>query len=172
MNNPIIKILENRSSDDNRPILIGQAPNKNEPGEPLSPDNPSWSGARLARMAGLTADQFRESFFRINILYEPVPSFKVNDITRFEARKLYRSFRVNDRVILLGSAVQKAFAGFLPAMDPIPGQEVILAGNTRNTLYRLNIEYFVIPHPSGVNRIYNDPTNVRIVGEFLRKIVE
>lgn len=165
LQNPVIEVLRDRDEDDFRPILVGQQPQSNDPDEPLDPTNPAWSGARLARMASLSPDLFKASFFRININYMAEEKFRVNEITRARARRIFQVLRDGDRVVLLGSAVEKCFSGLVPPLEPEVEGMIVNSGSTLS-----RVKFFSIPHPSGVNRIYNDPMNVREVGEFLRTL--
>ena len=150
-------------------IIVGQQPSGNDPDEPLSTANPIWSGARLARMANLPGDDFERHFRRVNINYNPEDKFRVNAFTRARAQDLWSVFRANDRVILLGSAVEKCFAGLLPEMHPmIEGQGSQFTFGLAYSGFRVA----VVPHPSGLNRWYNDPSNIIAVGQFLRRCYE
>lgn len=143
-------------------ILVGQQPSSNEPVEPLSALNPIWSGARLARMAGMTPAEFESFFLRVNVNYLGDEPFKVNQLTRARAKDIWVGFHETDRVILLGAAVLKCFRGLVPAslFDSPFETGVTYSG----------MKIAVIPHPSGVNRYYNCPTNVMEVGLFLQQV--
>ena len=166
-NPPLDTLAANTSQD--RVILVGQMPSGNEPDAPLSAQDARWSGGRLARMCGLTPDQFESAFHRVNVCYQRETKFATNEIGRARARRVNTAFRKGDEVVILGSAVEKCFYGLTPRRWRFNDGHV-KHGDFDN--HSRGIEWHVIPHPSGLNRYYNDPTNVRIVGEFLRSLVE
>jgi len=144
-------------------IIVGQQPLGNLPDEPLSAQDPKWSGARLARMAGLTPEEYESHFMRVNVNYTGDETFKVNDITKRKAVEIWRTFREGDRVILLGTSVAKCFTGLIPPELPTSLEPVVKS----STLTKAQVA--VIPHPSGINRMLNDPSVVAEIGEFLQK---
>lgn len=149
-----------RAPDQWNYIIVGQQPSGNHPDNPLATANPIWSGARLARMANLPGDDFENHFLRVNINYEPEDKFRVNEFTRAKAREILKVFRPTDRVILLGSAVAKCFRGLVP--------EKIVTGPFATGETSTGLKVAVVPHPSGLNRWYNDPSNIIAVGHFLQ----
>jgi len=145
-----------------KPLLIGEAPSKNEVTEtPLE----GRVGRRLAELAGLSYAAYLEHFDRVNLLHvrqdTKEKGFEFDlAAAREEAKRLRQSGVLRDRpVVLLGHRVADAFG------------------------VRLTMKYFhgcpsgqggmlwLMPHPSGLNRWYNDPDNVKEASGFLRGLV-
>lgn len=140
-----------------RPVIVGQQP-ASEADEGVSlPIRPGTSGSRLLGMMNLSQEEFERDFIRINVspAYDPdgfTPSYHRHHVTNLlpllEGRK----------VCLLGPAVADAFGLRRSSYDYChffdhPGEWHILL--------------VVIPHPSGLNRLYNDPSMIKRVREVL-----
>lgn len=140
-----------------RPLLIGQAPGRRtDPEEPLS----GRCGARLADLCGVELPEFMERFERVNLLDRfPGKAGKGDKFPIDKARKaaidvlLFNPVR-DRRVVMLGGNVAKAF-GF-PASEPMFWSRVDGAA--------FWVAFF--PHPSGVNRWFNEPSNVSKARRF------
>jgi len=143
-----------------KPLIIGEAPGKH--GDPRTPIE-GRIGARLAEWCGLPFDEFLTTFQRINLLeVQPQDSGKGTDFNVRAAGKVAR-------------AMQYLFE---------PGQVVIVLGKRAGAAFGFtNIEYFqkatlngaavyVVPHPSGVNRWFNEPENELTMIRFMRGIVK
>jgi uracil-DNA glycosylase len=140
-----------------KPLIIGQAPGIGyaERPEPVA----GRCGGRLAALCGLSLDEFLSRFDRENL----VPYFPGRLITgdrfvgRVEARDLAERFRsavVDRRVVVLGFSTATAFRLTHPAF----------------TFARhWGGEFAFCPHPSGVNRWWNDPENLRLAAQFWRR---
>jgi len=144
-----------------KPLIIGQAPGPNtDPAVPLG----GRCGDRLAEICGLELDAFHLLFERVNLLNRfPGKAAKGDlfplDEARYLAGRLLINGDLRDRtVVLLGENVARAF--FLP-----PGTKT-LAWLPGLALERLAIS----PHPSGVNRWWNDSTNLRRARRFWRRL--
>lgn len=146
-----------------RPLLIGQAPGpRSDPGEPLS----GRCGARLAELAGLQPERFLRDFRRVNLIERfPGKSAKGDLFPLDLARKgavqilLTGAFQ-STKVVLLGDNVARAF-GFKPGSYPL--LRFLPTGATR-----LGIAF--CPHPSGVNRWWNEKKNLRAAAKFWREL--
>jgi hypothetical protein len=160
-----------------KPLIIGEAPSKNEyPPSPIA----GRIGKRLAECAGLSLQDFLEHFERRNLL-------EVRQDTKekgfeFDARaaslaadKLWHDGALlTDYPSISGRRDDAVFA---------PGRVVLLLGYRVATAFgAANIyfmkqtlgteaEVYVLPHPSGVNRWWNDPFNAALVTKFMRSIV-
>jgi uracil-DNA glycosylase len=138
-----------------RPLIIGEAPSRTA-GAARALDG--RSGERLARLLGVGLDQLLERFETANLLERwPGPAGRKG--AAFPARMAREAA---ERVRLRGS--------------------VLLAGRRVAAAFRLSAPYFewatlrgarvaVIPHPSGVNRWWNDPANRERAAAFLREVV-
>ena len=143
-----------------KPLIVGEAPGKN--GDPSKPIE-GRVGARLADCCGLTLDEFLAAFERVNLLDEqPQDSGKG---ASFDVRQAGRVTR----------ELEKTFA---------PGQVVLLLGKRVARAFRISCaEYFdwfalnhaqacVVPHPSGVNRWWNEPENELQMRRFMRNVAK
>lgn len=139
-------------------VIVGQQPASYEDeGNPL-PVRPNSTGQRLCQMAGILPTSFENAFIRMNVSprYEPdgfMPEYYRTDVEN------WLPLLEGKRVILLGPAVASAFAIPRDQYDwahwfDHPTEHVLLS---------------VIPHPSGLNRLYNNPELTSMVGSFLRE---
>lgn len=153
-----------------KPLIIGEAPSKNEDvPQPIA----GRVGRRLAECAGLTMEEFLAHFDRVNLLKDRQDTddhgFTFDHArASLEAYKLREKFTRDQIVLLLGWRVARAFS--------VPKR-----WHGRNGL-AVSLEYFVqynigdteariVPHPSGVNRWWNDPANYKQACEFMQNIV-
>lgn len=140
-------------------LLIGEAPSKNEhPPTPLE----GRIGRRLAEYAGISFEDFLERFERMNLLAvrqdTKEKGFEFDaDQARINAMRL--DIAPNRTVVLLGHRVARAFglrnATYFKLYD----------GGQGRSLY-------VIPHPSGVNRWWNDVENQIEAARFMRSLAK
>jgi uracil-DNA glycosylase len=148
--------------NDDKLIIVGQAPGSNG-----SPDRPleGRSARKLAALAGVSEPEFLSKTERVNVLGRfPGKSGKGDKFPMSEARKaasdLALSFRGRS-VILLGGGVRRAFR--------FPGNrlfewETVSAGGSEFLAA-------VVPHPSGVNRWWNEKSNRMMAGRFMRSVM-
>lgn len=142
-------------------VIVGQQPNANDPEDPLAPDNPMWAGYRLMSLAGLTPGEYRDRFQRINLNYEAESKFRVSTPQRHRAMDIFTTVREDDILVILGTAVEKAFKGLLPPLQPCIIQKA-----------HRNVDVVLIPHPSGLNRWWNDPMNTKLAVETLKQVID
>lgn len=154
-----------------RPLLIGQAPSRTATGRAF--DGPNGSGARLSRLLGRP---LLDAVDAINLL-DRWPGKKGKGdafpagTARRAALRLAPSLRNDVRrgrgraVIFVGRGVAAAF-----------GESTRC--NATGRLYCLGwhwsehgFRYAILPHPSAVNRWWNDPKNVARARRFLRAAV-
>lgn len=146
-----------------KPLIIGQAPARGNEGKlPFA----GASGRRLAQLAGVgdDGDVLRHHFELVNLLREyPGKRGKGDDFDRFKAKDAasdlvrvlhYTSPRY---ILLMGHNVARAF-GF------------------RNWNYLENHKivrhvWMVFPHPSGINRWWNEPHNEQRAGRMIREVL-
>lgn len=142
-----------------RPLIVGEAPSRlGDPSKPIT----GKCGAKLAEFAGLTGPEFRRVFARMNLLQRwPGSAGKGTRWDAAEARRLAtearRSRFVGRRtVLLLGWRVAAAFEVRVEGYFV----QACCGGATA----------IVVPHPSGVNRWYNEPANRKRMVRFMRRV--
>lgn len=128
----------------NRPLIVGEAPGKH--GDPSRPCE-GRVGARLAACAGITYDEYLTLFDRVNLLDEQPQdapkgmAFNVK-LAGKVARKMEQAFQVGQIVLILGKRAGSAFG-----LKNVPYFETLALNHAKVT---------IVPHPSGVNRAWND----------------
>ena len=135
-------------------LLIGQAPSRTgDPNTPLL----GRLGNKITSICGLTESEYRRQFDRRNVLPKwPGRNGKGDAFPLNEARKRARRMLpdiTSRRVIFIGKNSARAFgfkANFL----------------TWQTF--ANNRAAILPHPSGINRWWNDPKNRRRAGRFMK----
>lgn len=151
-----------------RTLLIGQAPGpRTDPELPLYPIPSTSTGGRLARLMGLRRWEYLSLFDRMNLLpYHPGRHRRDDKFPMVPARLAARvllPLLAGRRVVLVGRGVAKAFG---------VGSEFHEWGTLRVgkpcavTRCRGTAVVAVVPHPSGRNYWYNDPSNVLVAQEF------
>ncbi len=148
---------------DPRPLLVGMNnPLSRSPDDALVPWPAGCTGHRLYSMlhaaCGATEEEYLTAFERTNLLVGVGWS---DHQARCAAEKLAASGVLSGRkVVALGRGVQKALG--LPWLLPMQTAHVMasIAGTT-------STKFILMPHPSGANRWYNDPENVRRAGAVL-----
>lgn len=140
-----------------RPLIVGEAPNRlGRSDRPIG----GRCGDRLAALSGCSPAAFARAFDRTNVLYAwPGAAGKGAAFPMTAARRRARAIRsrfVRGRmVILLGLRTAAAFGVRVGYFEPVRfGQSDVV----------------VVPHPSGINRWYNDAHNVRRMRAFMRSI--
>lgn len=142
-----------------RTCIVGEAPGANgDPSRPLAAKPGTGAGARLCRIAGMSHDVLSRCFTLRNLL-DAFPGRTRGKGAAFpmkEARAAADAFEVEeDLLVLLGRRVGAAFgvsAGYFKFVDR-GGRRLV-----------------VVPHPSGVNRWYNDEENRRRARKFFREL--
>jgi len=153
-----------------RPLFVGQAPGRVAKRGARAFSGRVGSSARLAKLAGTTVDGFLSRAETVNVLKAwpgksgkgdafPRPAARrgVNEILRSEA------FKRSTRVVFVGQAVWRAFLGPM-VMRPCEWSSVFLRGHCPDVAY--------LPHPSGVNRWYNEPENRDRASAFLKEALD
>lgn len=139
-----------------RPLIIGEAPARTgDPRKPLL----GRCGNRLARLSGLDLQDYARRFARANVLEQWPGKLDKGDAfdlpaARARAAILRRRFRGGRLVVLLGHRTALAFG-------------LRSAYLQRHRVSCANV--VVLPHPSGINRWWNEPENVRRASSFLRR---
>jgi uracil-DNA glycosylase len=137
-----------------KPLVVGEAPGRRG-GPPLAGD----CGQRLADFYGVSLRDFKRTFTCVNLLREwPGSAGKGSRFPLAEAK--VQAERIAARlpwgrvVILLGRRVASAFG--------------VKTDYFRRARIGKCIMVFVVPHPSRVNRWFNDPANVDSMRAFMR----
>jgi len=137
-----------------RVALIGMNnPLSERPGYALWPDPERSTGWRIWKMlesrTGATKADYLRAFHRYNLGKERrFHSENAREYWQEIEQDLYDNF---DTIVLLGAAVRKAAGVILPQ------------------LY-VSRSLIAIPHPSGLNRWYNDPLNKSMVELILEEL--
>lgn len=135
-----------------RATIVGEAPGRRGNRTPL--DGPA--GDRLARLAGMAdRGELLQRFDAVNLLGRwPGSSGKGAAWPRERSRRAARRRPLRGVCVLLGLRVAGAYGlealGFYEWLDT--GRALAVA----------------IPHPSGVNHLYNDPAHRLLAGQALR----
>lgn len=135
-----------------RLVLVGEAPAGS--GSEATPALEGLVGRRLAQMMGVDYAAYIANTTRRNLFETPDEGkFWYTTIARHRAIRLAGDFLDGDWVILLGAKVAAAFsAADLPLYRWTSWQRYQVAR---------------VPHPSGRNRMYNDPAEVERASRFL-----
>jgi uracil-DNA glycosylase len=147
------------SDDGFKIVLVGQAPSRDTDGRaPFS----GKSGQRLERLAGLGSGELQARFALANVLQRWPGSAGKGDLfpmadARRAAPRLLRAL-AGRRVVAVGCAVAKAL-GVASALPDLTWRKFALLDAIA-----------VVPHPSGVNRWWNEPGNRDAAAAFLRSL--
>lgn len=151
-----------------RTWLVGES-NPYGPGREhaLYPYPPGCSGARLCAFLGLTEDEYLARFERRNLLAQAwsLP------LARRAAALLLSEVRGSDRLVFLGMKVAQAFgykfeslARHEAVIVPLSGDTLevtrgftLVGGASLLASARDRVKILIAPHPSGMNRAWNDP---------------
>jgi len=143
-------------------LIVGQGPSKSGLGQEAL-TGLKKSGGALAKLFGLAPEQLHARADCINLLSQWHGKSSKGDkfplkMAQKTAQAILNSWKNYDHIILLGSNVAKAF-GFhqLPLL-------------TWTEIEPCGCKLAIVPHPSGINRWYNDAANKRAATSFLREL--
>lgn len=148
-----------------KPLIIGQAPARGNDDKPAFHGK---SGARLAQLAGVgtTGEDLLYHFDTVNLLPRWPGKVGKGDVFDMKVAKLYAGELIHvlkqeqPRIILLmGRKVRKAMG--------INGHWEYL-----ELIEAWGHKVYIFPHPSGVNRWWNDPLNYIRASMFLTMVAE
>jgi hypothetical protein len=132
-----------------KPLLVGEMnPYGADPAYALYPLPEGASGHRLQVILGLSRDEYLSWFDRCNLLLGG-PRWSAPRAR--EAASLLK----HDRRILLGAKVAAAHGLDLRGHMFQP-----LSLRRENYLYVKDLRVLVLPHPSGLNRLWNESANI------------
>ncbi len=149
-----------------KPVIIGEAPSPSatKPVQPLFPFPAHSTGARLWRMTGLSRPEYIEAFHRMYLLSQYDDRYFESD-ARWAAWNLISSRLLDGRaVVLLGQRVWLAFGGredvepLLWCRGGVPAFRPACVA--------------LVPHPSGLNRWYDDEHQAGAATNFMRLLAE
>ncbi len=142
------------------PLLIGQAPSRTgDPSQPLR----GYCGMKLASLFGISTASYLKRFDRNNLInHYPGKNGKGDFFDLLEARD-----RAIDTTIMIAI---------------IPRPYVLLIGRNVARAFRKNQRYFerfdlhgspayVVPHPSGISRWWNEPGNRAKAQRFFKRLI-
>lgn len=144
-----------------KPLIVGEAPSKNEITErPIE----GRIGKRLAALCGLSLEEFLNHFERVNLLHVRQDTadhgFEFDrEAARASAVQLMAGWKEDRVILLLGHRVADAFGVRREYFVERRYKEFV--GEVR-----------VLPHPSGINRWWNGSANYKDAEAFMRNIVE
>jgi hypothetical protein len=137
-----------------KPLLIGLAPGRIGDGEPLA----GLCGRRLADLCDLDLDAYLARFDRINLYPCQIDRLYLSEARRM-ADRLAERVAAREIAVFLGSDVGRAFLVRSPFFQ-------------WTKLSRDCGDVVVAPHPSGRNRWWNNPANVRRARMFWRNLAK
>jgi hypothetical protein len=164
-------------------VLVGQAPNGSTdgPSRPLT----GTSGRRIAELAGLGyPHEYVRRFGRINLI-ETFPGYRENGNgdgegdafpiveARAGARRIVEEVvrgGGGNELVLLGRGVTRAFRWEPSSWFEETELAVLAKVDGSPTTHSLRLS--VAPHPSGLNRYWNEEENRRLASEFFRERAE
>ena len=138
-------------------LLIGQAPSYN--GNPSAPLSYGPTASKIIKLLGIHERRYFKRFDRINILDYWLGKFSKGD--KFPMREAKRTARIKSyvisgrRILFVGLATARAF-GF----DYAPLRWRKFNGGIAA----------ILPHPSGVNKWWNDPANRKTARRFMSSV--
>lgn len=141
-----------------KPVLVGMNnPRSVAPEFALYPKPKGCTGHRLWQMihvvnANVDGLTYARCFDRRNVVVG-----EWDDKTaRFAADRMKKDFREGSTVVLLGDKVRRVFGL----------EKLLIHPQTID-----GVSYRQIPHPSGMNRFYNDPVCRELVGTLLNELL-
>ena len=161
-------------------LLLGESPAAGTEGRSetwLAPGS-SPSADRLLKFTGYSADTYLDMFDRDNLLhYLPRRSGKGREFTykiaRRQVNRLFGEYWCpGQRIVMLGRRVASAFDWYRwdRVVGPISQSKLEYLKWYRIENRGMLIWAAVVPHPSGVNRWWNDANNRRRARKFFREL--
>jgi len=151
-------------------LLVGQAPSRNRR-PALDASTPGSASSRLLVLLDITRDEYMERFARVNLLdYWPgaLATGKGDKFPIIEAKnsakRILAHYEFPWKILCVGQRVGECFI----AKSRVKYYEWIMCASNFPPAVR---DVAIIPHTSGLNRYWNDPSNVKLAENFLRKKV-
>jgi len=145
--------------------IVGEAPGPRTRADmPFYPYPPNSAAGRLLRYLGWSRSRYLLTFARRNLLDEwPGPTFPVAK-ARHCVPHLVSGLHPRP-MLLMGKGVSAAFG--VTGLDPL---QLTTVRVPHADLGHVDAQVAIVPHTSGRNLWYNDPTNQRAVREFVESI--
>ncbi len=144
-----------------RTWLVGEAPGGR--GDEPAPALEGVAGHALARMTGLSYEDYLDRFERRNVFETPNEGRRWHyPLAQLAAARMAAEFGDDDVVVFLGSRVAHAFG-----MSELPLYKLI---TYHRTIKGDTIVVGRVPHPSGRNRRLNDPLERSKMSAFLKEV--
>jgi len=142
-----------------RGMLIGEAPGpQGDSRLPLFCDPPGCAGDRLRRYAGLSPQDYLGRLRRVNMCRELPWS---SDRARVQRKLIVDWLKCRDN-----------FLNDIPLRVVLLGNKVARMWDLESADFRCGwiegVDVVAIPHPSGLNRVYNDPENELRAGRVVQ----
>ena len=146
-----------------RPLLVGEAnPRGADPRMALYPLPPQCAGGRLCKLLGMSVSVYLATFDRVNLMPTPPRKWSAPEARRAAEHMLVDHPRAFPYV-LLGRKVATAFG-----LKDTPFFQKIDAVGPHGA-YRT---FLVIPHPSGLCQVWNDPATVQVLRRLLNPFIK
>lgn len=147
-------------------LFVGQAPGRRAPRTARAFGGPG-AGSRLAKLCGLTHGEFLSRCRTANLIKGwPGKNGKGDAFPFAVARRgLHRIIKTDlwrdaDRIVFVGQGVARVV---------LPNISTVMVKRPCEWYFS---RFAYLPHPSGVNRWYNDRSNTRRAETFLRALVK
>lgn len=156
-----------------KPILVGiDNPHSNDPRHALAPYPENSSGWRLWMMlhdwCGMSRGEYMKAFDRRNLnpqKFQKLASTTVlNFACTYAMARILGSLGSGSRVVLIGDEVRRSI--------PYLKKQIVHPQVVEDMRSTRGIIFYQIPHPSGRNLIYNDPTMRNLIALLLKDLAD
>lgn len=149
-----------------KPLLVGEAnPYGDSPRRALWPYPPRSAGARLCRnILGLGVRDYLRKFDRVNLCSREWDA-------KLAAETAAGLILTDQPKILMGAKVCRAFCVAFYAFTKLTP---VAVRPIPSTLELVNVDcgaLYIIPHPSGLNRFWNEPASIPMTRKFLAEFL-
>jgi hypothetical protein len=144
-------------------LLIGQAPSRTS--DPRKPLEGEPLASKLCALFGCTRKEYLAKTERHNVLqYWPGKKAKGDELPWLDARRGAERLRkklLGRRVVFIGQATAAYFYNW---GRPLRWERAFV-----DDIFEPFTKVAILPHPSGINRWWNDPANRRRAKQFMRR---
>lgn len=138
-------------------VLFGEKPGPNtDPRRPLYPHTTTGAAARLIQLFGVTSDEYLSGTYRYNVFRDESGPLTL-EVARKRVERLYfkhRDLWKETPFVFLGKAAVRTAPQEFRELQFLQSKG----------------DVYLIPHPSGVNRFYNDDEDKNRVASILREL--